>query len=85
MAIFFFVAGVVKLADALDSKSSGLHARVGSNPTLGTQKSPAYAGLFFYRYDYSNRRIDESFFFCIALNAEKFKHENLQKFQVLLI
>ena len=31
-------AGVVKLVDALDSKSSELIARVGSIPTSGTSK-----------------------------------------------
>lgn len=30
------VAGVAESADALDSKSSGLNARVGSSPTSGT-------------------------------------------------
>ena len=30
------IAGVVKLVDALDSKSSGLCVRVGSIPTSGT-------------------------------------------------
>ena len=30
------IAAVVKLADALDSKSSGLILRVGSSPTSGT-------------------------------------------------
>ncbi len=32
----FFRAGVAKLVYALDSKSSGLNAHVGSTPTLGT-------------------------------------------------
>ena len=32
------IAAVVKLADALDSKSSGLIPRVGSSPTSGTKK-----------------------------------------------
>ncbi len=31
-------AGVVKLADALDSKSCGLIIRVGSSPTTGTNE-----------------------------------------------
>ena len=31
-----FLAGVVKLADAPDSKSGGLNARVGSIPSSGT-------------------------------------------------
>lgn len=31
-------AGVVKLADALDSKSCGLIIRVGSSPTAGTNE-----------------------------------------------
>lgn len=31
-----FAAGVAKLVYALDSKSSGLNAHVGSTPTLGT-------------------------------------------------
>ena len=31
-------AGVVKLADALDSKSCGLIIRVGSSPTAGTKR-----------------------------------------------
>ena len=32
------IAAVVKLADALDSKSSGLILRVGSSPTSGTNE-----------------------------------------------
>ena len=36
-------AGVVKLVDALDSKSSELYARVGSIPTSGTIQ---YQSLF---------------------------------------
>ncbi len=43
------IAGVVKLVDALDSKSSGPCARVGSTPTSGTMKKqgfiPAIAGI----------------------------------------
>ena len=40
-------AAVVKLADALDSKSSGLILRVGSSPTSGTnKKEPKYMGSF---------------------------------------
>ncbi len=31
-------AGVAKLVYALDSKSSGLNAHVGSTPTLGTKR-----------------------------------------------
>ena len=33
---FFFYAAVVKLADAMDSKSIGLILRAGSTPALGT-------------------------------------------------
>ena len=33
-----WIAGVVKLVDALDSKSSGPRVRVGSIPTSGTSK-----------------------------------------------
>ena len=40
-------AAVVKLADALDSKSSGLILRVGSSPTSGTNKKRAPIVLFF--------------------------------------
>ena len=36
MLIFIVRAGVAKLVYALDSKSSGLNAHVGSTPTLGT-------------------------------------------------
>lgn len=48
-------AGVVKLADALDSKSCGLIIRVGSSPTTGTNEKTILrqsAGLFFI---YGNR------------------------------
>ena len=47
----FILAGVVKLADALDSKSCGLTLRVGSSPTTGTnEKQPSLLeeeGCFF--------------------------------------
>lgn len=36
--IYSICAGVVKLADALDSKSCGLIIRVGSSPTAGTKQ-----------------------------------------------
>ena len=35
----YHFAGVVKLVDALDSKSSGLHVHVGSTPTSGTSNT----------------------------------------------
>jgi hypothetical protein len=38
-------AGVVKLVDALDSKSSEPKARVGSIPTSGTNKSQRIKGV----------------------------------------
>ena len=38
-------AAVVKLADALDSKSSGLIPRVGSSPTSGTKKERIPLGI----------------------------------------
>ena len=44
-------AGVVKLADALDSKSCGLIIRGGSSPTAGTNEKPALqttVRLFFH-------------------------------------
>ena len=47
----YICAGVVKLADALDSKSCGLIIRVGSSPTTGTKRENNLAqsvGLFFY-------------------------------------
>ncbi len=43
---FMFNAGVAKLVYALDSKSSGLNAHVGSTPTLGT-KLQEISGLRF--------------------------------------
>ena len=38
-------AGVAELADALDSKSSGLNNRVGSSPTFGTIDIKGFAGF----------------------------------------
>ena len=47
----FLLAGVVKLADALDSKSCGLTLRDGSSPSTGTnEKQPSFLeeeGCFF--------------------------------------
>ena len=39
---FTIIAAVVKLADALDSKSSGLIPRVGSSPTSGTKHNKVH-------------------------------------------
>ena len=41
-------AAVVKLADALDSKSSGLILRVGSSPTSGTKNEKHHQVLFIF-------------------------------------
>mgnify|MGYP000333794470 FL=1 len=49
-------AGVVKLADALDSKSCGLIIRVGSSPTAGTNEKTTLqttVRLFFHISDNS--------------------------------
>ena len=47
---FIIFAAVVKLADALDSKSSGLIPRVGSSPTSGTTNNdhPFLGGRYLF-------------------------------------
>lgn len=42
------LAEVVKLVDALDSKSSGLYVHAGSIPALGTRKDLNAFRSFFY-------------------------------------
>ncbi len=55
--IYLTYAGVVKLADALDSKSCGLIIRVGSSPTTGT-----ITGV--YETPRLRNRVFGFFFFC---------------------
>ena len=53
-----YFAAVVKLADALDSKSSGLIPRAGSTPASGTNKKRiGFAYPFFVACLYGRRRI----------------------------
>lgn len=50
------LAEVVKLVDALDSKSSGLYVHAGSIPALGTRKDlNAFRSFFYPPFTTSNR------------------------------
>ena len=74
-------AGVVKLVDALDSKSSGHYAHVGSSPTSGIWRwykpSPSFLYLTWLQ-SYAFDRQDQ--FVCLYLPQlhESHIHHNLQ-------
>ena len=70
-------AGVVKLVDALDSKSSGLCARVGSIPTFGTNNNKGFsvfAKTLFCCLKNESKHI-VSRIFCKIVKKSKHRHQ----------